>query len=61
VADPSNIQLIDHRTGTRPKEIFRPEPEPGAIVGKIAKPKEGRKRPTRPVVNPIEKKGFSGR
>jgi hypothetical protein len=61
VADPSNIQLIDHRTGTRPKEIFRAEPEPGAIVGKIAKPQEPKKRRTRPVVNPIEKKGFSGR
>jgi len=61
VADPSNIQLIDHRTGSRPKEIFRSEPELGAIVGKIAKPKAPRPRPTRPVVNPIEKKGFSGR
>jgi hypothetical protein len=61
VADPSNIQLIDSRTGARPREIFQSEPKPGTIVGKIAKPKEPRKRATRPIVNPIEKKGFSGR
>ncbi|MDR3623403.1 MAG: hypothetical protein P4L85_28985 [Paludisphaera borealis] len=61
VADPANIQLIDHHTGERPKTINMSDPEPGTKAGKLAKPKEPRKPPKRPTMNQIEKKGFTGR
>jgi lipopolysaccharide export system protein LptA len=53
VSDPRELQLVEAKTGTRPKPQAPPDPN--------AKPPKPVKPPYRPPLNNIERKGFTGR
>jgi hypothetical protein len=60
VANPRDIQLIENRTGTRPKTEKLIDLDPNAKAGPPPKPKEPPKKKKRPAVNPLERRGYSG-
>ncbi len=53
VVGPQVIQMLDKRTGTRPTPVAPPDPN--------AKPPKTPKKPYRPPLNNVERKGFTGR
>lgn len=56
VIDPQALQLVDAKTGVRPKAIEPPDPN-----AKDGGGEPERKRPKRPPTNPVERQGFKGR
>ncbi len=61
MANPSDIQLIDHHTGKRPKAVKDSEPEPGT-QGRASPPSPRRSAslPGRRIQNRMERRGFTG-
>ena len=53
VVGPQVIQMLDKRTGSRPKPVAPPDPN--------AKPPKKPRNPYKPPLNNVERKGFTGR